>query len=261
MARAMRSCELVHMNTPAWGAPVLSLRQVVKTYPQPDQQPVTAVGGVSLDLAAGSMTALVGPSGSGKSTLMHCAAGLEPITEGTVVLAGQSLYAMNLTQRSQHRAATAGFIFQDYNLISSLNVVDNIALPARLAGRQLRSEHVADVMARVGLSHRAGLRPSQLSGGERQRVAVARVLATRPAVIFADEPTGALDVANARQVLGWLRAASQQGSAVLLVTHDPMVAAQADSVLVMGAGRLRSGLTGAKPDQIADAIMRAQATS
>lgn len=247
------------MNKPR--TPVLSLRQVTKHFPQPDQRPVVAVAGVDLDLTTGSIIALVGPSGSGKSTLMHCAAGLEPLTGGTVMLGGQSLYALNPARRARHRAATAGFVFQDYNLISSLTVQDNICLPARLAGRSLGRDQVAAALERVGLAHRAGLRPHQLSGGERQRVAVARVMACRPPVVFADEPTGALDIANARQVLEWLRAAADAGSAVLLVTHDPTVAAQADHVLVMGSGLVRNRLNGVTPEQIADAVLEVQEVS
>lgn len=246
------------MNNAAPTGPVLSLRQVTKCYPQPDQPPVVAVDRVDLDVPAGSITALVGPSGSGKSTLMHCAAGLEPVSEGLVLLGGRSLYALDPSARARYRAAMAGFVFQDYNLISSLTTYDNIALPSRLAGRPLGRDQVLAALELVGLGHRARLRPQQLSGGERQRVAVARVLANRPALIFADEPTGALDVANARHVLGWLRGAARAGSAVLLVTHDPSVAAQADDVLVMGAGRVRARLVRARPEQIADAVMDAQ---
>lgn len=237
----------------------LSLRGLVKSYPQPHGlPPVAAIDDVDLDVARGSFTAVVGPSGSGKSTLLHCAAGLDAPTSGTVVLAGADITAMRPAARSAHRSRHVGFVFQEYNLVSSLTARDNVELPARLAGRRLPPARVDEALERVGLAPRARLRPHELSGGERQRVAVARVLATAPDVVFADEPTGALDLTAAAVVLDWLAALPSRGSTVVMVTHDPRAAGRADQVVVMGAGRVAQVLPGGDDRAVSEAVLAAQ---
>ncbi|WP_082043586.1 ABC transporter ATP-binding protein [Mobilicoccus massiliensis] len=235
------------------------IRDLVKTYPQPHGlPPVTALDHVHLDVPAGTFTAVVGPSGSGKSTLLHCAAGLDEPTSGSVVLAGAEITAMKPRRRGAHRCAHVGFVFQEYNLVSSLSARDNVELPARLGGRRLPAAHVTEALERVGLADRARLRPHELSGGERQRVAVARVLATAPEVVFADEPTGALDISAGAIVLDWLAALPRQGSTVVMVTHDPRAAARADRVVVMSAGRVADVLPGGDEAAVAAAVLRAR---
>ncbi|GAB3624792.1 ABC transporter ATP-binding protein [Mariniluteicoccus endophyticus] len=247
------------MTTQEMSPPALDVRHLTKAYAQPHGlPPVRAVDGVSLVVPRGRFLALVGPSGSGKSTFLHCAAGLDQPTGGQVLLAGADITALPAARRARHRAANVGFVFQDYNLVSSLTARDNVALPSRLAGNPLAPDVVQEALARVGLDQRAGLRPHQLSGGERQRVAVARVLAAAPSVVFADEPTGALDVESGARVLGWLRELPARGTTVVMVTHDPRAAAIADHVVVMGAGRIREQIPGGDDRRVADAVLRAQ---
>ncbi|MGO3042550.1 ABC transporter ATP-binding protein [Ancrocorticia populi] len=216
---------------------------------------VRAVDEASLSLARGSFTAIVGASGSGKSTLMLCVAGLDQPTSGTVQILGKETSAMGRSQRATFRAANVGFIFQDGNLVSSLTARENVALPGKLRHRALKREAVDEALERVGLTGQARRRPSALSGGERQRVAVARVLASQPAVIFADEPTAALDLASGHKVLGWLREAADSGSAVLMVTHDAQAAARADRVLVMDSGRIASELAGGDSEAVSREVL------
>lgn len=199
---------------------------------------MVALDAVTLAIPAGSFTAVVGASGSGKSTLLHCLAGLDRPTSGVVTLLGTDLDGLSEGRRAAFRAASVGLVFQDYNMVSSLTAADNVGLPARLAGRRPTSGAVAAALTRVALAERARMRPHQLSGGERQRVAIARVMLSAPPIVFADEPTGALDADSARVVLGWLRGLADAGTTVVLVTHDEDAAAWADSVLVMRAGRV-----------------------
>lgn len=205
---------------------------------------VKALDGVDLDLPTGSFSAIVGASGSGKSTLLHCLAGLDEPTSGQIVLLGAPLTQMRPAERAAFRARRVGFVFQDYNLIASLTAAENVSLPARLAGAPQRRTDVDAALARVGLAHRAGLKPHRLSGGERQRVAVARVMAGRPQIVFADEPTGALDLEAAGVVLDWLGELARQGTTVVMVTHDVEAAARADEVVVMSQGRLAGRTAG-----------------
>lgn len=236
----------------------LALHDLVRSYRQPRGEPVHAVEGVTLEVPTGQLVAVVGPSGSGKSTLLHCSAGLDEPTAGQVVLAGTEITSLSAGARAAHRARHVGFVFQDYNLITSLTVRDNIALPARLSGRRLASQQISAALDQVGLAHRARQRPHQLSGGERQRVAVARVLAASPDVVFADEPTGALDVETGERVLDWLVALPSSGSSVVMVTHDPRAAARADHVVVMASGAVREIMRGGDPEAVATAVLRAQ---
>jgi putative ABC transport system ATP-binding protein len=200
---------------------------------------VKALDGVSVEFAAGTFTAVMGPSGSGKSTLLHCAAGLERSSAGTVTVEGTELGPLNETARTRLRRDRIGVIFQDYNLVSSLTAAQNVALPLRLAGRRPEPAAVASALAAVGLADRAGHRPSELSGGERHRVAIARTIIARPAVVLADEPTGALDSKASEQVLELLRElVDTHGHTVVLVTHDRAAARHADRVVLLVDGRL-----------------------
>ncbi|MFC7550126.1 ABC transporter ATP-binding protein [Plantactinospora sp. GCM10030261] len=210
-----------------------------------DAGPVTALDDVHLSFAAGTFTAVMGPSGSGKSTLLHCAAGLDRATAGEVFVGGTALGPLGDTALTRLRRDRIGFVFQGYNLVPALTAAQNVALPARLAGHREPAERVLAALAEVGLADRAGHRPAQLSGGEQQRVAIARALFTRPAVLFADEPTGALDTASSRLVLTLLRGmVDEHDQTVVLVTHDPVAAAYADRVVLLADGRVVDEVTG-----------------
>nr|WP_231134431.1 ABC transporter ATP-binding protein [Motilibacter deserti] len=194
---------------------------------------------VSLEVPSGAFVAVVGPSGSGKSTLMHCAAGLDVPTTGSVRIEGVEVSGLGETRRTELRRERIGFVFQAYNLIPSLSVADNITLPLRLAGKTPGPGWLRELVSRVGLPERLDARPAELSGGQQQRVAIARALIARPAVVFADEPTGALDLRTARTVLALLRSlVTELGQTVVMVTHDPAAAAYADTALVMADGRV-----------------------
>ncbi|MFC5924672.1 ABC transporter ATP-binding protein [Micromonospora vulcania] len=206
---------------------------------------VTALDGVTTSFGSGTFTAVMGPSGSGKSTLLHCAAGLDRPTEGTVTVDGTRLDELGEDDLTRLRRDRIGFVFQAFNLVSTLTAAQNVELPLRLAGRRPPAREVTAALAAVGLAGRARHRPSELSGGEQQRVALARALITRPAVVFADEPTGALDSGTSRQVLRLLRTlVDDHGQTVVMVTHDPTAAAYADRVLLLADGRLADELTG-----------------
>jgi putative ABC transport system ATP-binding protein len=216
---------------------------------------VAALRDVSLGLAQGSFTAVMGPSGSGKSTFLHCAAGLDEPTSGTVRLAGVDLGDLDEDARSRLRRERVGFVFQSFNLVPSLSAADNIALPLRLAGRSPDRAWQADVVERVGLSDRLGHKPSELSGGQQQRVAIARALVARPDVIFADEPTGALDLRSGREILRLLReAVDALDQTVVMVTHDPGAASYADSVVFLADGAVVGTLTRPSAEQVAERL-------
>ncbi|OLF10404.1 ABC transporter ATP-binding protein [Actinophytocola xanthii] len=200
---------------------------------------VTALDGVTTAFARASFTAVMGPSGSGKSTFLHCAAGLDRPTSGTVLLEDQDLAELSETELTRLRRDRIGFVFQAFNLLPALTVQDNVTLPLRLAGRRPKPALVRQVLEQVGLAERRRNLPAELSGGQQQRVAIARALVTRPAVLFADEPTGALDTRTAAEVLGLLRASVDgAGQTVVMVTHDPVAAAYADRVVFLADGRL-----------------------
>ncbi|MER5643089.1 ABC transporter ATP-binding protein [Streptosporangium sp. NPDC002524] len=206
--------------------------------------PVLALDGVSAVFDAGTFTAVMGPSGSGKSTLLHCAAGLDRPTEGGVVIGGTDLGALDETALTVLRRERIGFVFQSFNLVSALTAEQNVSLPLRLAGRRVNPAETRAALAEVGLAGRGDHRPGGLSGGERQRVAIARALITRPAVVFADEPTGALDTGNSRAVLDLLRdLADHRNQTVIMVTHDPVAAARADRVIFLADGRVVQEMT------------------
>ncbi|MFI6408743.1 ABC transporter ATP-binding protein [Streptomyces sp. NPDC050548] len=213
---------------------------------------VRALDGVDLDFGAGTFTAVMGPSGSGKSTLLQCAAGLERPDAGTVTVAGVELADLGERRRTLLRRERIGFVFQSFNLLPSLTAAQNVALPLRLAGRRPSRAAVREALERVGLAERAGHRPSQLSGGQQQRVALARALITRPAVLFGDEPTGALDTTTSRQVLTLLRElVDREGRTTVMVTHDPVAASYADRVVFLVDGRVGGELTAPSAAEVA----------
>ncbi|MGY1435743.1 ABC transporter ATP-binding protein [Streptomyces reniochalinae] len=226
----------------------VELRGVTRRY----GRGVRALGGIDLTLPYGSFTAVMGPSGSGKSTLLQCAAGLDRPTSGTVRLGGTDLAALGENKLTELRRTRLGFVFQAFNLLPSLTVEQNVLLPLRLAGHRPDRRRSARVLAQVGLGAYARRRPDQLSGGQQQRVALARALVTSPDVIFADEPTGALDTGTAGEVLALLRAAvdappepvgpAGTGATIVMVTHDPAAAAHADRVLFLADGTLVDSL-------------------
>jgi putative ABC transport system ATP-binding protein len=200
---------------------------------------ITAIDNVSLSFPAGSFTAVMGPSGSGKSTLLQCAAGLDRPNSGKVSIGGTELSKLGETPLTRLRRDRVGFVFQSFNLMPSLTAAQNVELPLRLAGRKVDPKAIQMALATVGLADRARHRPSELSGGEQQRVAIARALVTSPQVLFADEPTGALDTSTSRDVLELLRRlVTEQRQTVIVVTHDPMAAAYADRVIFLADGRI-----------------------
>jgi len=200
---------------------------------------VRALDGVTVALPAGRFTAVMGPSGSGKSTLMHCLAGLDRLTSGQVYIGDVELGSATDKQLTLLRREKLGFVFQSFNLLPTLSALENITLPLDLAGRAPDRAWLDTVVATVGLGDRLKHRPAELSGGQQQRVAVARALAARPEVVFADEPTGNLDSRSAAEVLGLLRTmVTDLGQTLVMVTHDPSAAAYADEVLFLADGRL-----------------------
>ncbi|MDJ1371033.1 ABC transporter ATP-binding protein [Gulosibacter molinativorax] len=213
-------------------------RGLTRVYGQGDSL-VYAVNGLDATFRTGEFTAIMGPSGSGKSTLMHLLAGLDNPTSGEITIEGRSIIGMRDRELTTLRRDRLGFIFQSFNLVPTLTARENISLPIRLAGGQPDNGEIDMLASRLGILERLGHRPHQLSGGQQQRVAVARALITRPAVIFADEPTGALDLRTGRELLESLQsAARQRQQTVIMVTHDPAAAAFADRVLILVDGRI-----------------------
>ncbi|TQS40760.1 ABC transporter ATP-binding protein [Cryptosporangium phraense] len=229
-----------------------ALHDVHKVY----RKQVRALDGVTLTFAAGTFTAVMGPSGSGKSTLLQCAAGLDRIDSGSIEVAGVRVDRLNETQRTLLRRDRIGFVFQSFNLLPSLTAAQNVELPLRLAGRRPSSGQVKEALAAVGLADRARHRPTELSGGQQQRVAIARALITRPAVLFADEPTGALDSTTSREVLALLRGIRQT---IIMVTHDPVAAASADRVVFLADGRVVGELHSPDVDTVAARLAHLEA--
>ncbi len=235
-------------------APAVALRDVRKVHGRGDGE-VVALNGVTVGLAAGSFTAIMGPSGSGKSTFLNVAAGLDRPNSGTVTLGEIELGKLSERRLTVLRRERIGFVFQAFNLMPSLTVAQNIGLPLRLDRRRVRRSTVREVAARVGLEKRLRHRPSQLSGGQQQRVAIARALVTAPEVVFADEPTGALDTRNGREVLALLReVVDRDGHTVVMVTHDPVAAAHADRVILLADGRLAGTLDAPSADEVAEQL-------
>ena len=239
---------------PTVTSPAIALRDVRKVYGHGDGA-VTALDGVSMLIPRGSFTAIMGPSGSGKSTFLHVAAGLDRPTSGTVSLGETDLAGLSERRLTILRRERIGFIFQAFNLMPSLTVTQNIGLPLRLDGRRPKRGAVRDVAERVGLQNRLRHRPSQLSGGQQQRVAIARALVSRPEVVFADEPTGALDTRTGRDVLALLRElVDMDGHTVVMVTHDPSAAGYADQVILLADGQIAGTLADPDADEVAERL-------
>ncbi|WP_306321484.1 MULTISPECIES: ABC transporter ATP-binding protein [unclassified Streptomyces] len=246
------------METTTGGASVV-LDHVTRRHPGGDC-PVTALDDVSVTFAHGTFTAVMGPSGSGKTTLLQCAAGLERPTSGRVLVAGHDLARLSERKRTLLRRDRVGFVFQSFNLLPTLTAAQNVALPLRLAGRRPDPALIREGLAAVGLADRARHRPVQLSGGQQQRVALARALVTRPDVLFADEPTGALDAAAGREVLRLIRTlVDRHAQTVVMVTHDPLAASCADRVLFLADGRLHGELSEPSPDGVMARMVRLEA--
>ena len=234
--------------------PTVRLEEVRKVYGS-GEGAVVALDGLSVGFESGSFTAVMGPSGSGKSTFLHIAAGLDVPTEGTAWLGGVDLARLNQTELTVLRRERVGFVFQAFNLMPSLTVSQNVALPVRLGKGRLDRDWVDEVVDRTGLSERLRHRPSELSGGQQQRVAIARALVTRPDVLFADEPTGALDTRTSREVLTLLREiVDATGQTIVLVTHDPMAAADADRVVFLADGSVAGTLESPSADAVAERL-------
>jgi len=216
---------------------------------------VRALDGVTLSLDRGSFTAIMGPSGSGKSTLLQLAAGLDRPTSGGVRLGDQALDGLSENALARLRRERIGFVFQSFNLLGALTAEQNVSLPSRLAGRRVPRATIRAALEGVGLGDRFKHRPAQLSGGQQQRVAIARALVGQPDVIFADEPTGALDTRAGRGVLALLRRTVDEGARTLvMVTHDPSAAAWADRVVFMSDGRLAGTLDAPTAEQVAERL-------
>lgn len=216
---------------------------------------ITALDGVDLDVERGAFTAIMGPSGSGKSTLMHLLAGLDTPTSGQVWLGDTELTDLSEAALTRVRRTRVGFVFQSFNLLPTLSAADNILLPLQLAGSRPDAAWYDEVVGVLGLGDRLTHRPSELSGGQQQRVAVARALVTRPDVVFADEPTGALDSVTGADLLAFLqRSAREYGQSIVMVTHDPSAAAYADRVVLLSDGRIAGDLRDPDRDAVLDAL-------
>ncbi|MEU8786468.1 ABC transporter ATP-binding protein [Streptomyces sp. NPDC048637] len=224
---------------------------LTKVYGQGETQ-VVALDAVSVDFRQAEFTAIMGPSGSGKSTLMHCMAGLDSISRGSALIGDTELTGLKDKKLTQLRRDKIGFIFQAFNLLPTLTALENITLPMDIAGRKPDRAWLDRVVQTVGLSGRLKHRPGQLSGGQQQRVAVARALASRPEIIFADEPTGNLDSRSGAEVLGFLRNSVRElGQTVVMVTHDPVAASYADRVVFLADGRIVDDM----PDPTSDRVL------
>ncbi|NRQ40337.1 ABC transporter ATP-binding protein [Nonomuraea sp. NN258] len=231
---------------------VVTLERVTRRYGD-----LVALDDVSLAFPRGRFVAVMGPSGSGKSTLLHCAAALDPPTSGSVMIGGVDVGRLSETRRTELRRKHVGFVFQSYNLLPAITVADNITLPLRLAGVRPDLDWIGELVDRVGLRERLGHKPAELSGGQQQRAAIVRALAARPDVVFADEPTGALDLRSAGQVLDLLRElVDELGQTVVMVTHDPAAAARAHDTLVMADGRVVDVLAAPAPEELAVRLTR-----
>ncbi|MFG2698326.1 ABC transporter ATP-binding protein [Kitasatospora sp. NPDC048407] len=235
--------------------PAIELRDLWRSHGR-GESVVHALRGVDLALPRGSFTAVMGPSGSGKSTFLQCAAGLDRPSSGKVLLGGTELTELDEDRLTELRRSRIGFVFQSFNLLPSLTVRQNVLLPQRLAGGRQDRPRAEELLVRVGLGGFGGRRPGQLSGGQQQRVAIARALITEPEVVFADEPTGALDTRSAQEVLALLRqAVDGTGATVVMVTHDPVAASYADRVLFLSGGAIVDELWRPEPRAVAGRML------
>ncbi len=243
---------------PAPDGPDLAARAVdlVKVYGE-GPTAVRALDGVTVDFPAGRFTAIMGPSGSGKSTFMHCLAGLDKATSGQVYIGGTELSTMSDKQLTLLRRERVGFVFQSYNLLPTLSAAENVELPMALAGRKPDRGWVDRVTDALNLRDRLSHRPSELSGGQQQRVAAARALASRPSIVFADEPTGNLDSNSSAELLGFLRRSVDEfGQTIVMVTHDPTGAAYADHVVFLQDGRVVDEMPNPTADKVLDLMKK-----
>ena len=230
-------------EVPRQGGVVAQAVDLTKVYGE-GEAAVRALDGVSVDFARGRMTAIMGPSGSGKSTLMHCMAALDRPTGGRVVIDGVEVAGLRDKALTRLRRERLGFVFQAFNLVPTLSARENITLPLDIAGRKVDQEWFDTVIDTVGLRDRLNHRPSELSGGQQQRVACARALVSRPAIVFADEPTGNLDSSASAEILGFLRrSVNEYRQSIVMVTHDPGAAGYADRVLFLADGRIVDEMT------------------
>jgi putative ABC transport system ATP-binding protein len=244
------------MTAPIAAPPAIAARAVgaTKVYGKGDTE-VRALDDVTVDFPAHAFTAIMGPSGSGKSTLMQCVAGLDTLTSGQVFIGDADLSSLSEKQLTLLRRDKIGFVFQAFNLVPTLTAEENITLPMDLAGRKPDKEWLDQVVSTVGLADRLHHRPSELSGGQQQRVAVARALASRPEIIFGDEPTGNLDSRSGAEILSFLRdAVKQMGQTVVMVTHDPTAASYADHVLFLADGKIVDRMDEPTADAVLDRI-------
>jgi putative ABC transport system ATP-binding protein len=229
---------------------VVAARGVQRIYGEGDTA-VEALRGVDLDIARGKLTAVMGPSGSGKSTLMHILAGLDKPTAGEVTIEGQEISRMNDNELTKLRRDHIGFVFQFFNLLPMLSAEENVTLPIRIAGDDVDEAWLDELLKRVGLADRRSHRPSELSGGQQQRVAIARALASRPTVMFADEPTGNLDSKTSGEILELMRESVDAfGQTTVMVTHDARAASIADRILFLGDGEIVRDLTQSTPQEV-----------
>ena len=218
---------------------------------------VHALREVDVDFEAGRCTAIMGPSGSGKSTLMHCVAGLDSLTSGRVLIGDVDLTTLSEKALTTLRRDRIGFVFQAFNLIPTLNARENITLPMDLAGRKPDRDWLDQVVSTVGLGDRLDHRPSELSGGQQQRVAVARALASRPEIVFADEPTGNLDSSTSSEILDFMRGAVDElGQTIVMVTHDPQSASYSQRVLFLADGAIVDEMADPTADRVLDRMKR-----
>jgi putative ABC transport system ATP-binding protein len=238
------------------GRHAAQIRDAVKTYGNTDVA-VRALDNVTINFQQGVFTAIMGPSGSGKSTLMHCAAGLDNLDSGTVHIGDINITDLNDKSMTTLRRDKIGFVFQSFNLIPTLNALENITLPMTLAGKKPDSAWLDTVITTVGLGDRLKHRPSELSGGQQQRVAVARALASKPDIIFADEPTGNLDSKTGSEILAFLRhAVDNLGQSVVMVSHDPVAASYANVVVFLADGQIVNELPNPTADSVLDVMKR-----
>ncbi|PID51100.1 MAG: peptide ABC transporter ATP-binding protein [Propionibacteriales bacterium] len=250
-----------HMSAPTLGrhiAPtaIASATNLTKVFGGRDNQ-VVAVNDVSVDFELGSFTAIMGPSGSGKSTLMHCLAGLDRPTSGRIMLGESEITSMPDRAITKVRREQVGFVFQAFNLLPTLTAEQNISLPLDLAGKRVDTDRIREIAESLGIADRLTHRPSEMSGGQQQRVAIARALVTNPDVIFADEPTGALDSRSGIQLLSYLRNSVRElGQTVVMVTHDPNAAAYADRALILSDGRIVEDIDEPDTDAVLAAMKR-----
>ena len=239
-------------SSPAATSTAAHTESVTKVYGAGDTL-VTALDNVSVSFERGKFTAIMGPSGSGKSTLMHCVAGLDTINSGRIFIGDVDLSGLNDKQLTRLRRDTIGFVFQAFNLVPTLTALENITLPMDLAGSAPDQEWLDTIIATVGISDRLSHRPSELSGGQQQRVAVARALASQPAIIFADEPTGNLDSRSGSEILEFMRAAVDKFSqTIVMVTHDPLAASYADRVVFLADGKVVDDMQSPTTDSVID---------